>query len=155
MGRFIELSGQFLTQMNLDVEWHRWKNIVTDLVIERLKTQDENLEKKLAVFALETDVQKRLDMKSSKYDYGSVFKEIAGLKVSLAPLISNEHTLKAFIDQVIKRESFEINTKDLNNRIDQVKCQIKDLAEKQNKEIDSFAHRCTSVESTIKALAEE
>ena len=129
MGRFIELSGQFLTQMNLDVEWNRWKNITTDLVIERLKTQDENLEKRLAAFALEADVQKHLETKSSKYDYGSLFKEIAGFKVSLAPLISNEHTLKAFVDQVVKKESIEINTKDYNQKIDLIKSHIKELTE--------------------------
>jgi len=43
-------------------------------------------------------------MKSSRYDYGTLFKEISGFKLSLNPLIEKEHTLKAFISQVIKNE---------------------------------------------------
>ena len=53
-------------------------------------------------------------MTSSKYDYGTLFKEILDFKISLNPLIEKKYTLKKFIDQVNKSEINDINAKDFN-----------------------------------------
>ena len=66
------------------------------------KTQDAKVDEKLKLMALEAEVQKRLDTKSSKFDYGSLNHQILDFKLSLNPLIEKKFTLKKFIEQVNK-----------------------------------------------------
>ena len=83
-------------------------------MMDRLKAHTEEIDEKLKKFAIESDVAARLDKKSSAYDYGTLFKEIADFRLSLGPLIEKSYTLKKFIDQVTKYEINELNEKDFN-----------------------------------------
>lgn len=137
MHRLEEYSDQFLTQMNLDVEWQRFQNRIVEMIIERLKVQDDRLDKKLESFALESSVEDRLKMKSSKYDYGTLFKEIADFRLGLNPLIERKHILEKFIEQVLKQEIKEGNAKDFYQKLEQMSSRIKDLASAQDKELEA------------------
>ena len=65
---------------------------------ERLDKQNEKIEEKLGSLAIEEEVQKRLDTKSPKTDYGNLNKQILQFSIDLNPLIEKGHTLKKFID---------------------------------------------------------
>ena len=65
---------------------------------ERLDKQNEKIEEKLGSLAIEEEVQKRLDTKSPKTDYGNLYKQILQFNIDLNPLIEKGHTLKKFID---------------------------------------------------------
>ena len=97
------------------------------MVRERLGKQNDQIDAKVAEFAIEDSVQDRLNEKASKNDYGSLFKEIAEFRLSLWPLISKRHTLEKFIKQVNTQELNETNARDFNQKIEQLNFKIKEL----------------------------
>ena len=110
---------------------------------------------KLTTFAIEEEVKKRLEFKSSKHDYGSLFKEIAGLKHSMAPLIDKSPFLYRFVEQVNKMEILELNAKEFNQRVEQLNYKLRDLSSSHEIEVESLAQRLTVMENTLMAMQAE
>ena len=148
MNRLMEVSDEFLTQVNLDVEWQRFQNKVTDLVKERLDEQEKKLTESLKAFALKSEVEERLSKKASSYDYGNLYRDVLDLRLSLNPLIERKHTLEKFIAQVVKAEINEVNAKELNQKLEQVNFRITELTEKIDFDFTGFTQRLTAVEGT-------
>ena len=80
-------------------------------------------------------MQKRLETKSSKYDYGSLMHQFIDIRNSLNPLIEKKETLEKFISQVNKHEINEINAKDFNQKIEQLNYKIKERTTRHESEM--------------------
>ena len=120
-----------------------------------IEKQDAKVDERLKVLAVESEVQKRLDAKSSKYDYGSLMHQFIDIRSSLNPLIEKKSTLEKFIHQVNKQEMNEINAKDFTQKIEQLNFKIKDTDTRRETEMHSLACRLSDVESAIEVIREE
>ena len=107
-------SEDFMTDLNLNVQWGIFTKEMRDLVKELHQEQDTKFDDKIKILAVESEVQKRLDAKCTKYDYGAIMLQFLDIKNSLQPLIEKKETLDKFISQVNKHEINEINAKDFN-----------------------------------------
>ena len=95
--KMLRQRAEFLTEFNLQDQWNIFTNEMRDLVKELHLNQDAKVDDKIKLLALESEVQKRLDTKSSKIDYGSLHYQFIDIRNSLLPLIDKKSTLEKFI----------------------------------------------------------
>ena len=121
----------------------------------KLKHSSKKINEKMGKFAIETEVQRRLDLKSSKLDYGTIFKDLAELKVSLSPLTDKAVFLPKFVYQVNKMEIHELNSKEFNQKVEQLNYKLRDLSSSHEIEIESLAQRLSVMENSLVAMQGE
>ena len=76
-------SEDFMTDLNLNVQWGIFTKEMRDLVKELHLNQDAKIDDKIKVFALESEVKERLESKCTKYDYGALMLQFVDIKTSL------------------------------------------------------------------------
>lgn len=149
------LANEMVSETQLETEWQNFLNECMNMVKARLADHDKKIEDKLKILPTEESVAERLDKKASKVDYGNLYKEIADFRLSLGPLIERSWTLRRFVDQVVSYEQKEVNTKDINQKMEQMSYRIKEIQESMSKEIEGCTQRVSNAEAGQQAIRED
>ena len=97
----------------------------------------------------------RLSKKASSFDYGTLYKDIADFRISLAPLIDRKLILKGIIDRVLTYETNAMNETDFSQTIDLVNKNIKNMSDEFDFQLRGCAQRITQVEAVDEIIQED